>query len=88
MSGPVRYDVVRGDVANLDLPGGGISDLGPVVCLDDDSRDVRSEDAAAPLPGQVFFYLFRPIDIDGITGSYGQSSDSSERQPGSGDCSG
>ena len=53
-----RYDVVRGDVANLDLPGGGVSDLGPVVCLDDDSRDVRSQDPAAPLPGQAFFYLF------------------------------
>ena len=88
MSGPARYDIVRGDVANFDLPGGGISDLGPVVCLDDDSRDVRSQDPAAPAPGQVFFYLFRPIDIDGITGSYGQSSDGSERQPGSGGCSG
>jgi hypothetical protein len=86
MSGPVRYDVVRGDTANLDLPGGGVSDLGPVVCLDENSRDARSADSDEPLPGQVFFYLFRPVDINGMSGSYGQAFDGSERAPGSGGC--
>lgn len=84
------YDVIRGDVANLQA-GGGAVDLGSVVCVENDSPNANtagSEDTLQPAPGQVLFYLYRGIDdIDLGTGSYGRSNAGDERLPAAGDCS-
>ena len=85
-----RYDLVRGDVAQLQ-ENGGVVDLGTVVCVEDDSPDVDNvgdEDAGQPLPGQTFFYLFRGTQgvADG-PGSYGEGSSGLERTASAGDCS-
>jgi Tol biopolymer transport system component len=88
-SGPVRYDVIRGDVASLGFDSGNV-DLGAVVCVEDDSTDastVGSEDLDTPTSGQVFFYLYR--GTQGMTdgpGSYGTASSGEERMPASGGC--
>jgi Tol biopolymer transport system component len=88
----LRYDVVRGDVANLAPGPTGTIDLGPVVCLEDDSPDAHThgfEDAAQPSPGQVFFFLRRGTrgSSDG-PGSWGQGSSGDERMAGGGSCGG
>ncbi len=47
------YDVIRGDLANVRILGDTV-DLGPVVCLENDSRDNSTaghEDPAEPAPG-------------------------------------
>lgn len=83
-SGPTTYDVVRGDVASLATRGDGSVDLGAVACLENDSPDpstANAPDAVTPLPGQVFFYLYR-----GNPGSYGTSSSGGARTPSSGNC--
>jgi Tol biopolymer transport system component len=89
-SGPLRYDVIRGNVAALGpLPGGGV-DLGPVACLEDDSPDATTAgdgDPLAPGPGEAFFYLYRGTPgLQAGPGSYGTGSGGGERQPASGDC--
>ncbi len=89
-SGPLRYDVIRGDLSLVGPGEGETIDLGPVVCLEDDSPDadtVGYEDDFEPAPGQVLFYLYRGSQglLDG-PGSYGQSSDELERQPSGGGC--
>jgi Tol biopolymer transport system component len=89
-SGPLRYDVIRGDVALLAAGPESTIDLGPVVCLEDDSPDANTvgfEDETDPSPGQAFFYLYRGSQgiLDG-PGIYGQSSDGRERVAGTGDC--
>ena len=84
-----RYDVVRGDVANLAASGGQV-DLGPVVCLEDESIDADTGgfgDPVDPAPGQVFFFLRR--GVRGSTdpgGGYGQGTGGLERTAASGDC--
>jgi Tol biopolymer transport system component len=88
-SGPLRYDAIRGDIASL-ADGGATVDLGPVICLEDDSPDadtVGFEDTDQPVPGQAFFYLYRGTQglLDG-PGSYGAASDGRERLAGAGDC--
>ncbi len=87
---PVRYDVIRGDVANLQPSGPGEIDLGPVVCIEDDSPDndtLGSEDVTQPGPGQVLFYVHRGSrGLLAGPGSYDLASDGSERVPASGDC--
>jgi Tol biopolymer transport system component len=88
-SGPIRYDVIRGDVAALSLAAGGTVDLGDVVCIENDSvdADTRSfEDSEQPGPDQVFFYLFRGSEGDQAPGSYGRASTGEERLPSSGGC--
>ena len=85
---PRRYDVIRGDVANLAAAGGTV-ELGPVVCLEDDSPDTDTtgfEDDLQPSPGQVFFFLYRGSQgtLDG-PGSWGQGADG-ERVAGMGGC--
>ena len=89
-AGPIRYDVIRGDVANL-VPGlPGTVDLGPVVCLENDSpdADIRGfEDAVTPPAGHAFFFLFRGSrGLNFGAGSWGQASGGLERVPGSGVC--
>lgn len=87
-SGPVSYDVVRGDVASLALLGDGTVDLGDVLCVENDSTDAASApDVDTPLPDQVFFYVYRGSagPLAG-PGSYGRSSAGGERTPASGGC--
>ncbi len=85
-SGPVRYDVIRGDVAALAT---GV-DLGAVVCLEDDSPDADTagfEDPLEPAPAQAFFYLYRGTEGQAAgPGSWGAGSDGSGRTPSSGSC--
>lgn len=87
---PLRYDVIRGDVANLQFGPPGEVDLGAVVCIEDDSADsdtVGFEDATQPAPGQVLFYVHRGSRGALVgPGSYGQAHDGSERVPASGNC--
>lgn len=79
----ISYDVIRGDVAALG-PGG---NLGPVVCLDEDSNDALAEDLVAPLPGQAFFYLRRGRAGPAVASeAWGHASDGTERQPAAGGC--
>ncbi len=89
-AGALRYDVVRGNVANLAPGGGGTTDLGPVVCLEDNSIDtdtVGDEDASDPATGQAFFYVFRSIQGLNVGPShYGESSNGDDRIGGAGNC--
>ncbi|GAB4222802.1 MAG: hypothetical protein Kow0062_21520 [Acidobacteriota bacterium] len=88
-SGPVRYDAIRGDVAELAGDAAGV-DLGAVVCLEDDSPDADTrgfEDPIAPAPGQAFFYLHRGSEGRAAgPGSWGRGSAGGGRTPSSGDC--
>lgn len=87
-SGPVRYDAIRGDLANLRFQGGSV-DLGPVQCLEHDSPDADTQgfgDAADPPPGHGFFFLRRGSQGLSDPGTYGGSSDGRERLPGPGGC--
>lgn len=88
---PRRYDVVRGDVANLS-GGGGTIDLGPVLCVEDDSPDadtVGNEDPDDPLPGQCFYFLYRGSPATSGAGvAYGEGSGGAARVAGTGDCAG
>ena len=89
-SGPIRYDVIRGDVANLQDGGGGTVDLGAVVCLEDDSPDADTEgfeDAVDPAVGQAYFFLYRgSVGLDVGPGSFGTAKDGRVRVAGSGNC--
>jgi len=89
-AGPIRYDIIRGDLANL-APGlPGTVDLGPVACLENDSPDADTagfEDAVVPPAGHAFFFLFRGSrGLNFGPGSWGQASGGAERAPGSGVC--
>ncbi|MBP7146336.1 MAG: PD40 domain-containing protein [Acidobacteria bacterium] len=89
-SGPLRYDLVRGEAGALSgAPGA--ADLGAVVCLENDSPDADSAsgpDPVAPAAGHVFFYVYRGSEgLLAGPGSYGRSTSGAERQPASGDCS-
>lgn len=87
-SGPIRFDFIRGEVANLAFAGETV-DLGAVVCLEDDSPDHHTtgfEDEQDPPAGTVFFYLYRGSPGVDDPGSWGQSSTGAERQAGSGSC--
>jgi hypothetical protein len=75
------YDVIRGDLANLQTGTGDSVDLGPVVCLGDDLRNTAALDPATPGPGQGFFYLFRWAD------GWGTASSGAPREAAGGDCS-
>lgn len=89
-SGPLRYDVIRGDVASLRFSETGGVDLGPVVCVENDSGDAStagSADVVTPGPGQAFFYLYRGSQgVAAAPGSYGQASSGEERAPSAGGC--
>jgi len=63
------YDLIRGDLESLALFGGGV-DLGPALCLADDTPAVRwSCDADLPAASRGFYYLARES-----AGSWGRSS--------------
>ena len=91
-SGPVFYDVIRGNVASLAPGAGGTVDLGAVTCIENDSTDsstASAPDSTLPLPGQIFFYLYRATPgVPAGPGSYGRSSGGGERVPSSGGCGG
>lgn len=82
------YDVIRGNLADSGIGGGGI-DLGPVVCLVDDTPATSTfggpGDWEAPPAGQAFFYLVRAKGVNGIT-PYSFSSTGLEARPSAGDC--
>jgi Tol biopolymer transport system component len=86
--GLVRYDVIRGDLANLHNAGSTV-DLGAVACIENDSGDTTTvgyPDVVTPLPGQGFYYVFRgSMSIGTGPGSYGAGT-AGERVAGSGDC--
>jgi Tol biopolymer transport system component len=75
------YDVIRGDLANLQAGAGDSVDLGPVVCLADDLPTTAALDPATPGPGQGFFYMFRWAD------GWGTASSGAPREAAGGDCS-
>ena len=86
-SGPLRYDVIRGDVANLQPGAGSTVDLGTVTCLENNSPDAVSADTDDPAPGQTLFYVFRGSQgLLAGPGSYGQGTGAAERTPSLGDC--
>ncbi|ANM31337.1 hypothetical protein ABI59_19780 [Acidobacteria bacterium Mor1] len=88
MPSAIRYDAIRGNVADLAASGGNI-DLGSVVCLEDESPDADTEGFGdtEPPAGTVYFYLFRGTQgVDDGPGSYGTGSDGSERLATGGDC--
>ena len=56
-----RYDLVRGNVANLTGDVNAVN-LGPLVCIENDSTDPSSQshpDTEIPAPNAAFFYLVR-----------------------------
>jgi Tol biopolymer transport system component len=85
----LRYDAIRGSIANLSIAGATV-DLGPVTCLEDDSPDSHTHghgDAADPAPGEAFFFLYRgSVGFDATAGSYGQGTGGKERVAGAGGC--
>lgn len=87
--GVIRYDVIRGDVANLQNLATTVN-LGTVSCVEDDSGDTTTAghaDPTTPAPGHGFFYLFRgTMGLSAGPGSYGRSSSGKERVAGAGDC--
>lgn len=84
-----RYDVVRGEIANLAIAGSTV-DLGPVTCLANDLPALDTSaypDGTDPAPGHVFFYVER--GSEGLLvgpGSYGQGTGARERIAGAGGC--
>jgi Tol biopolymer transport system component len=86
----LRCDVIRGDVADLQPGPSNTVDLGPVVCLEDDSPDATTlgfEDPDDPAPGQAFFFLYRGSQgVDDGPGSWGQGTGDAERAAGAGSC--
>ncbi|HEV8201644.1 MAG TPA: hypothetical protein VGS03_16640 [Candidatus Polarisedimenticolia bacterium] len=83
----VSYDLARGNVAALRSIGG-LTDLGVVTCVENDSTDLSNRtlgDVALPPVGQAFFYLARPTP-KGTAPGYGISSSGQLRVPASGDC--
>ena len=80
VSSTVTYDVVRGSLSG---PPGLLP--GTVVCIEDNSFNLTTEDAidtVVPPPGEALFYLARVAGHPG----YGQASDGSSRLFSSGDC--
>jgi len=88
-TGPVRYDMVRGDTANLSINGSSLN-LGTVQCVKNDSpvnSTESSDDGLTPAPGHVFFYVYRGSQgLSAGPGSYGQGTGAKERLASGGDC--
>ncbi|MDQ7007682.1 MAG: hypothetical protein Q9Q40_10645 [Acidobacteriota bacterium] len=81
-SGNLFYDVARGDVADL-METSGVVDLGPLVCIEEDSADTEALDPALPPPATAWFYLVRP---GALAGTYGAASDGAPREAGDEGC--
>lgn len=86
LSGAVAYDVARGDVGALRVASGAV-DLGSLVCLGDDLPGTAPDgpDAALPLPGEAFFYVFRD-DAQEEPDTWGESDSGQQRRASGGDC--
>jgi subtilisin family serine protease len=83
----LSYDFVRGDLGAFTESTAGV-DVGPVVCLEDDSPDgdtAGNEDTGIPSPGEGFFYLARFHSAPGA-GQYGGSTRNRDRTASGGDC--
>ncbi len=83
--GAASYDVIRGHLGQL-VGEASYIDLGPVVCLHDDSHESGEApgDPELPAAGEAFFYLVRR---EGETpGIYGTGWPAIPRSPGAGDC--
>ncbi len=89
-AGPLRYDAIRGRVADLAPGAGNDTNLGVVVCLEDDSPDADTRgfgDSAEPVAGEAFFFLYRGTrGLDDGPGTYGPTSAGGSRLADSGDC--
>ena len=86
--GAAAYDIIRAELEMVS-DSGAVIDLGPVVCIEDDSLDLDTagqEDADTPTLGKVFLYL--GASLDGVTRSFGVASDGKPRAPGPGVCPG
>ena len=82
----LSYDVISGRLGNI-TPTNTVIDLGPVVCIEDESPDASTagaEDPGLPEPGTAFFYLVEYYD--GTTSTFGTESASLPRAPGPGSC--
>jgi hypothetical protein len=82
------FDVIRGRTTSIHPQGAGV-DLGPVVCLANDTAEAETAnnpDTVDPGRNEVFFYLVRPI-VGGVPGSYTVSTDGRVGTPSSGGCS-
>jgi hypothetical protein len=80
--GGPTYDVIRGDLAQIQAQGGQI-DLGPVTCIEENSPNgttTEFPDATLPDAGQCLFYLAR-FNLGYSVGSYGQGTGGLERVP-------
>ena len=81
----VSYDVIRGSLDALRAGPAGTIDLGPVVCIENDSPDASTfgdEDFAEPESNRGFFYLYR----GNPSGSWGSGSGQAERISEGGAC--
>ena len=78
------YDVIRGLISSLTQTATQVN-LGEVACVENNSPDLLSTDAAVPPLGTIYFYLMRTQDPY-VKGSYGRSSLGNVRVPASGDC--
>ena len=84
--GAISYQVVRGDIANLQETRDSI-DLGPVVCVPPGSISaylVGREDTSMPAVGHGFFYV--ASYNDGRDSSYGSATASKPRVSTAGGC--
>jgi hypothetical protein len=88
--GHVRYDVVRGDLANLRL-GAEVIDLVEIRCVENGSPDADTagdDGSDAPVPGQGFFHVMRgSMGCNDGPDSWGSGANGWERQAGPGFCS-
>ncbi len=86
--GAVSFDVIRGQLSFIQK-GATALDLGPVICLENDSPDSTTGpdhlDAANPPAGGVFFYLVRTRTSLGA-GTYGHTTLGLAQVPSGGDC--
>jgi hypothetical protein len=83
----VQYDVIRGELRNL-APRLGAIDLGPVVCIEEDSLDATTagfEDPQNPPAGEAWFYLVAYSDGE-RSSSYGTATAALPHEPGPGRC--
>ncbi len=83
----ITYDAIRGGARALRSVGG-MTDLGVVTCLENDSTDLTTRgltDTTNPTAGEAFFYLVRQ-NPPGSGLGYGFSSAHEPRVAASGDC--